>query len=285
VAFGPRVPTGTNPQMVGILGGSYTIGTTDGPADERPAHIVSLQSFEIDRYEVTNERFVAFLNAVLADRSRDIRLVGTAMPGTADARVIRGTDASLLMEDLSSPSRKTLVALNDAESRIGVDAGHLAVQAGFEPHPVNEVTWQGARQYCAWHGARVPTEAEWEAAARGRERRIYPWGNQPPTPGRAVYGRRSNETEAVGRRPAGATPEGVHDLAGNVAEWTSTVYLPYPYRRDDGREASDAPGERVTRGGDHVFDSSPEKLRAAFRAGFSRATAVGHRHIGLRCAR
>jgi iron(II)-dependent oxidoreductase len=100
-----------------------------------------------------------------------------------------------------------------------------------------------------------------------------------------VFARRSNETEPVGARPAGATPEGVHDLAGNVAEWTSTLYRPYPYRAGDGREDAQAPGERVTRGGDHVFDAAPEKLRASFRAGFSRAIAAGHRHIGFRCAR
>lgn len=149
----------------------------------------------------------------------------------------------------------------------------------------NEVTWYGARAFCAWRGSRLPTEAEWEVAARGREGRVYPWGNHPPTSARAIFGRHSNETEVVGSRPAGATPEGVHDLAGNVAEWTSTLYRPYPYCRDDGREAPDTPGERVTRGGDHVFDTAPEKLRATFRAGFSRNVTSGHRHIGFRCVR
>ncbi|MGH7322311.1 MAG: formylglycine-generating enzyme family protein, partial [Candidatus Rokuibacteriota bacterium] len=253
-------------------------------ADERPAHRVSLEAFLIDRYEVTNAEFVAFLQALLGDRSRDLRLVGRAAPGTADGRIIQGRDAWLLMEDVAAARLETLVALNDGDSRIGIEGGRFVVQPGFEQHPVNEVTWQGARQFCAWRGARLPTEAEWEAAARGQARRLYPWGAEPPTPDRAVFGRGSNETDAVGRRPAGATPEGVHDLAGNVAEWTSTLYRPYPYRRDDGREHPEAPGERVTRGGDHIFDSSPEKLRAAFRAGFSRAVRVGHRHIGFRCA-
>jgi iron(II)-dependent oxidoreductase len=150
---------------------------------------------------------------------------------------------------------------------------------------VNEVTWRGALEFCAWRGARLPSEAEWEAAARGRAGRTYPWGEEPPTSDRAVFGRRSNETQPVGGRPAGATPEGVHDLAGNLAEWTSTLYRPYPYRPDDGREDPDAPGGRVTRGGDHVFDADPARLRAPFRGGFSRAPLVGHRHIGFRCAR
>jgi iron(II)-dependent oxidoreductase len=270
-------------QMVRIPGGVYTIGSDQGREDERPTHRVMVDPFWIDRYEVTNTQFVAFLQAVLA--GRDVRLIGDAAPGTADARVIQGADAVLLMENTIAPDRRTLVALNDEESRIGIKDGRLTVRPGFEQHPVNEVTWSGARAYCARRGARLPNEAEWEAAARGREGRLYPWGNPPPTAERAVFARRSNETEPVGSRAAGATPKGLHDLAGNVAEWTSTLYRPYPYRGDDGREDPEARGERVTRGGDHVFDSTPEKLRAAFRAGFSRATDVGHRHIGFRCAK
>jgi iron(II)-dependent oxidoreductase len=283
LASGQVAPRGGTERMVRVPAGAYPIGSDEGRADERPAHQVALDAVWIDRHEVTNAEFVGFLVAVLADR--DVRLVGDAAPGTADARVIRGREAVLLMEQTRAPDRRTLVALNDEESRIGIRSGRLMVQPGFERHPVNEVTWHGARAYCGWRGARLPTEVEWEAAARGGEGRRYPWGNQPPTAERAVFARRSNETEPVGSRPAGATPEGIHDLAGNVAEWTNSLYRPYPYRRDDGREDLDAPGERVTRGGDHVFDSTPEKLRAAFRGGFSRATDVGHRHIGFRCAR
>ncbi len=291
-AAAERAPAGQGPPptvaaipMAEVPGGTYRLGSVRGRPDERPVHEVSLAPFRIDRYEVTNAQFLVFLEAVLAKPARDLRLAGDAAPGTADGRVIRGAEAGLLMENLGAPSRRTLVALNDNESRIGIRGGRLYVEPGFEQHPVNEVTWRGAREFCAWRGARLPTEAEWEAAARGRTGRTYPWGEEAPTPDRAVYGRRSNETEAVGGRPAGATPEGVHDLAGNVAEWTSTLYRPYPYRADDGREDPEAAGERVTRGGDHVFDVEPGRLRAAFRAGFSRAPLVGHRHIGFRCAR
>jgi formylglycine-generating enzyme required for sulfatase activity len=283
VVFGQSASTGGTAQMIRIPGGTYPIGSDQGRKDERPAHQVMLDPFWIDRYEVTNAEFATFLGNALA--GRDVRLHGDAAPGTVEARVIQGADAVLLMENTSAPDLRTLIALNDAESRIGVYGGRLMTEAGFEQHPVNEVTWNGARAYCAWRGARLPTEAEWEAAARGREGRLYPWGNQPPTAERAVFARHSNETEPVGSRPAGATPDSVHDLAGNVAEWTTTLYRPYPYRRDDGREDLEARGERVTRGGDHVFDSTPEKLRAAFRGGFSRATDVGHRHIGFRCAK
>jgi formylglycine-generating enzyme required for sulfatase activity len=284
-ASGHAASGGAPAEMVRIPGGPYTIGSDEGREDERPAHAVRLEPFQLDRYEVTNAEFAAFLQALLEDGSHDIRLLGDAAPGTAQARHLGGAGAVLLLENTRAPDARTLVALNDADSRIGIRSGRLFVEPGFERHPVNEVTWNGARAFCAWRGARLPTEAEWEAAARGREGRIYPWGDEPPDARRAVYARGSNATEAVGGRPLGATPEGVHDLAGNVAEWTSSLYRPYPYRSDDGREDLRASGERVTRGGDHVFDSTPEKLRAAFRAGFSRAVAVGHRHIGFRCAK
>jgi iron(II)-dependent oxidoreductase len=76
----------------------------------------------------------------------------------------------------------------------------------------------------------------------------------------------------------------VHDLAGNPAEWTHSLDRDYPYAADDGREDPDATGERVTRGGDYLFDTGPSQLITWFRDGFSRDPARGHRHIGFRCA-
>ena len=145
IGLGQSGTVDVNAQMVGISGGAYPTGTDRGGADARPAHLVTLEPFWIDRFEVTNEQFIGFLEAVLADRSRDIRLVGNAAPGTADARVIKGADAKLLMENVPAPNRRTLVALNDEQSRIGVKDGRLVIQPGFEKHPVNEVTWYGAR--------------------------------------------------------------------------------------------------------------------------------------------
>lgn len=123
-------------QMVNILGGTYMIGNDRGRTDERPTHRVTLEPFWIDRFEVTNAQFVEFLEAVLADQSEGIRLVGNAAPGTADAQVIQGDDAIRLMENTPAPDRRTLVALNDEQSRIGVQDGHLVVQPGFEQHPI-----------------------------------------------------------------------------------------------------------------------------------------------------
>jgi formylglycine-generating enzyme required for sulfatase activity len=266
---------------VRIPKGSYPLGIAGRNADERPAHRVRLAGFRIDRYEVTNSQFAGFLNSLEAEPMRD-RPAGSVSEGD-----LRGPDAPLLVEapeDAPARAELPLVALDDEQSRIALAAGRFAPQTGFGRHPVNEVTWYGARAFCAWRGGRLPTEAEWEAAGRGLEGRTYPWGGAPPSSTRAVYGQASNETAAVGSHPAGATPQGVHDLAGNVAEWTSSLYRPYPYDPRDGRENPRTVGERVTRGGDHV-STAPEDLAASFRTGFSRAIERGHRHIGFRCAR
>ena len=129
---------------------------------------------------------------------------------------------------------------------------------GFENHPVAESTWRGARDYCAWRGARLPSEVEWEAVARGKKDRMYPWGDSLPSEDLVYAGYPSGVTVAVGSRPHGATPEGILDMAGSLAEWTTSLFMPYPYHADDGREDQTSPGERVTRGG---------RLRLRYRTG------------------
>jgi iron(II)-dependent oxidoreductase len=261
--------------MITTPGGTYPIGADYGPSDTRPAHEVELAPFRIDATEVTNAAFVRFLETL------DVQVVQDAQAGSVQPDDLEGGDAALLFTGVAE---RPFIELDDSDARIALSAGRFVPAPGYADHPVTEVTWYGAAAYCQWRGARLPTEVEWEAAARGQEGRIYPWGEDPPTTERAVYARLRGAHEPVGQRPAGATPEGVHDLAGNLAEWTSTLYRPYPYRGNDGRESDDADGERVTRGGDYVFDTSPERLTTVFRAGFSRAVEHGHRHIGFRCA-
>ena len=98
--------------------------------------------------------------------------------------------------------------------------------------PIVGVSWFDARRYCAWAGGRLPTEVEWERAARGDDGRTYAWGNDAPTPERAVYGRTesSGAPDPVGTHPSGASPFGALDMTGNVWEWTDTPYDPYAYR-------------------------------------------------------
>ena len=264
--------------MVTIEGGSYPIGSADGPASTGPPHRVTLDPFLIDVYEVTNAQFATFLNTLEVTAKRDVR-AGELRPDD-----VEGPDANRLWGG-SSGNDRAFIEMDDTDARIGIVDGRFAPEPGFADHPVSESTWQGAVALCAWRGARLPTEAEWEAAAHGKQGRTYPWGETPPTPERAVFGRGRGETDPVGSHQKGATPEGVFDLAGNEAEWTSSLFKPYPYDATDGREDPNAPGERVTRGGDHVFDVAPDQLTGAFRDGFSRNPRRGHRHIGFRCAK
>ncbi|MBI2357514.1 MAG: SUMF1/EgtB/PvdO family nonheme iron enzyme [Deltaproteobacteria bacterium] len=173
-----------------IPAGPFTMGSDSGPADERPAHRVDLPAFSIDRTPVTNAQFAAFLNAVGPVGSRGERLFD----------------------------------IDDPDARIHARDGKWVADKGFENHPVVEVSWAGARDYCAWVEKRLPTETEWEKAARGTDGRKYPWGNGPPDKTRAQFNARYNQTVPVDSFPAGASPYGVLDMAGNGWEWVSSAF-------------------------------------------------------------
>lgn len=141
------------------------------------------------------------------------------------------------------------------------------VGAGLGDHPVTYVSWDDARAFSAWAGGRLPTEAEWERAARGDDDRPFPWGTALPDARLATFGQgtKRRATTPVGAHPLGAGPFGARDLAGNVWEWVSSAYLPYPYTAGDGREDPASPAERVLRGGSYA-SPGPAWLRCAFRS-------------------
>jgi formylglycine-generating enzyme required for sulfatase activity len=146
----------------------------------------------------------------------------------------------------------------------------------FEKYPVVYVDWDMARKYCTWRGARLPTEAEWEKAARGTDGRIYPWGNNIEC-NEANYSGCQADTASVISFEDGLSPYEVFNLAGNVYEWVSSLFMNYPY--DTTHEDLMAPGERVIRGGS-VVDSLNE-ARSTFRQKADPSTT--REDIGFRC--
>jgi len=263
--------------MVTIAGGTYDIGAPAthpfASAVAMPEHRVELSEFRIDRTEVTNGQFAEYLNML------PVKPSGTAPGGSVVASQLPTAFSAVLLTSGSYP----IIQLNDEDVRIGVRNGRFAPNEGFDEHPVTEVTWAGAFAYCRWRGARLPSEAEWEAAARGKDARPFPWGSAAPTPLLAAMNT-SGGAQRVASRPQGATPDGLLDMAGNLSEWTSSLDRPYPYRANDGRENPTAADERVVRGGDATFNNSADRLVSWSRTTYSRRPSAGHHHIGFRCA-
>jgi formylglycine-generating enzyme len=144
-----------------------------------------------------------------------------------------------------------------------------ALPPGRAEHPVVNVTWDDAVAFCRWlseathRSFRLPSEAEWEKAARGGDGRIYPWGNPLPDEKRCNFGMKIGATTPVGNYPDGASPCGALDMAGNVWEWTGSIFESYPYAPADGREDPGNRETRVLRGGS--FWSGALYVRCACR--------------------
>jgi formylglycine-generating enzyme required for sulfatase activity len=214
-------------ELVNIPAGEFWMGSEIWSYDEKPQHQLSLPDYWMGKYPVTVGQYAAFL-------------IASGYPfGPAQ------------IEDLSHRSN----------------------------FPVTSVTWHDARAFCRWvddeilavmgesegYQARLPTEAEWEKAARGVDGRDYPWGSQDPDETRCNFNRNLENVSAVGRySPRGDSPYGCTDMAGNVWEWTHSLKYPYPYRADDGRESEEGTAERVVRGG--AAYSFIRQVRCACRA-------------------
>ncbi|GAB1471367.1 hypothetical protein MASR2M66_22450 [Chloroflexota bacterium] len=158
----------------------------------------------------------------------------------------------------------------------------------FDDYPVIYINWYQANAYCEWASRRLSTEAEWEKAARGTDGRTFPWGGNISCLLANYWGYSYNcgtDTHKVGENPSGASPYGVLDMEGNVWEWVSSLYQPYPYKENDGRESLDSSGARVIRGSWTYWTGADVGGYHSTSADRLRDTpTLSSRFIGFRCA-
>ena len=221
--------------MAVVPAGEFMMGSPTGDSDEQPAHKVYVETFSMDKYEVTVGQYAAFLQAKGIDPPSDWKTMN---------------------------------------------------QSAHQKRPVANVDWADAFAFCKWAGKRLPTEAEWEKAARGTDDRLYPWGNEAPTPLHANFGKSDWNNHGVlapiGTFEAGKSPYGMYDMAGNVWEWVNDWY-DYNYYKASPSQNPAGPssgGTKVIRGG--AWNSNPRAMRSANRSLIS-PTDQGLN--GFRCAK
>ncbi|WP_411574913.1 ergothioneine biosynthesis protein EgtB [Streptomyces fradiae] len=243
------------PSEVLVPGGPFTMGCAPGDEpwaldNERPAHVRSVAPFFLDTVPVTCGAYRRFVDD---GGYRDPRW--WAPEGWEQIR----------RHDIGAPLFWRREGGGWLRRRFGV------VEPVPDDEPVLHVSWYEADAYARWAGRRLPTEAEWEKAARhdpvsGRSRR-YPWGDAEPTPDHANLGQRHLRPAPAGSYPAGASPLGVRQLVGDVWEWTASDFLPYPgFAAFPYREYSEVffgPAHKVLRGGSFAVD--PVACRGTFR--------------------
>ncbi len=228
------------PEMVDLPGGSFKMGSEEGYDNERPVHEVELSPFNISRYPVTNAQYKRFVDAT-GHRSPNHWEMGK-------------------------------------------------IPEGKERHPVVFVSWQDATDFCTWLNEQLglkepdhvhlPTEAQWEFAARGESGRTYPWGEDAPSDLHANFDMKVGDTTPVDAYPRGATPEGIHDLAGNVWEWCYDRYGPYAPDKQKDPQGPKEGETRALRGG--AFGYYRTLVRCAYRDGYNpnhRADNIGFRVV------
>lgn len=230
-------------EMMLIAAGDFLMGANNGHPNYQPEHQVYVAEFYLDRWPVTNAEYKDFVDQT-----------GRPVP---NYEVSWCDTAGYNWDPLTRMYPK-----------------------GKADHPVVLVTWEDALAYAVWAGKRLPTEAEWERAARGRASQRYPWGNEP-LPGRCNSKESGlGATSPVGLfSPEGDSPEGLIDMVGNVWEWTNSLFRDYPYNALDGRENSQAAGFRVLRGGSWVNDFSVANGLSRLDGDFQ-----FYNNVGFRCA-
>ncbi len=281
-------PIGTNiPQelapsdLITINGGIFKMGTTTKEAqqavddcltrdkakcdlnftsDSIGEHDVTLDTFQIEKFEVSNDQYLAYLNSL-----------------STSYKSACGGQPCIAIQD-NAQFKNSVVKLEGTAYKL--------VNELYRDRPVQFVTWYGADAYCKAVGRRLPTEAEWERAARFTDKRVYPWGNDWD----ATKANTNKPTSQGGPLPVdkyvtGSSQEGVLNLAGNVSEWVNDWYDATYYKTSDTQRFFHPKGpakgdQKVVRGGS--WDNPPFFARAVHRQSFAPTTASTT--IGFRCA-
>jgi formylglycine-generating enzyme required for sulfatase activity len=276
-AVAPQPVGGCSPNQIAIPAGTFNMGDPSNCLNERPVHTVTLSPYCIDKTEVTVAAYRACVQAGACEPAR------------------------------TTVSWREYTAKETAWASRFCNWG----KRNRDQHPINCVDWEQANVYCVWTGGRLPSEAEWEYAARGNQGRKFPWGSAFPN-GSLLNGcdegcvrmeskgwgmrfmvlyRNSDHwltTAPVGRYPVAASPFGVLDMAGNVWEWVADHYAPYPSNAQDrpNGEQTESPRPdgalRAIRGGGWG-DNDWDLFRGASRKG--KAASDRDSDLGFRCAR
>ncbi len=225
-----------------VPAGNFTMGSDSDSDLRNQSHIVYLDSFYVDKYEVANAFYADCVAAGVCNPPHD-------------------TKSDFRASYYGNPE--------------------------YANFPVMYVDWYMARTYCEdWRGARLPTEAEWEKAARGTDGRTYPWGEGISCDNANYDGDTDfdvfcvGDTTAIGGYESGQSPYGIYDMAGNLFEWTSSINKSYPYDATDGREELIGGSSRVIRGG--AWSEGPNDQTVFYRSWIG--SNLSESAIGFRCA-
>ncbi len=247
--------------LVCVPAGKFLMGAMasdwDAEIDERPQHEVTLDAFWIDRTEVTNRQFQLFAQATGYKTDAEKKGSSTFYDGS---------------------SWKETPGVNWKQPKgIGSD---LSERWEF---PVVHVSWSDAKTYCEWAKRSLPTEAQWEKAARGGDTRLYSWGNAAPDATLLNFNMNIKDAVEVGKYPKGASPYGAFDMAGNVWEWVADWYADNFYSLSSASNPTgpDSGQKRVMRGGSWYYDA--KGIRSTNRVGYPPSTT--NIDDGFRCSR